>query len=90
MTKGRPSPASATEENAMAIDPMDVWASMKTKTWPGRYWMADLDARHLSLVGEFLAADSQSYCCLQPLADRRIQATGDRRDYACGGERGMA
>ena len=48
----------------MAIDPMDVWASMTTKTWPGRYWMADLDVRHLSLVGELLAADSQSYCCI--------------------------
>ena len=48
----------------MAIDPMNVWASMTTKTWPERYWMADLDVRHLSVVGELLVAHSQSYCCI--------------------------
>ncbi|MCG8359461.1 MAG: hypothetical protein MI920_28175 [Kiloniellales bacterium] len=48
----------------MAIDPMNVWASMATKTWHERYWMADLDLRHLSLVGELLAANVQSYCCI--------------------------
>ena len=34
----------------MAVDPMQVWANMKRKRWPERYWLCGLDDEHAELT----------------------------------------
>ncbi|MBE0464238.1 MAG: hypothetical protein ACTIDY_02385 [Halomonadaceae bacterium] len=48
----------------MSIDPIAVWANMKLKVWPERYWMLDLgDASAQDAASAFVASVGR-YSCL--------------------------
>lgn len=47
----------------MAIDPYKVWANMKLKTWPERYWMVDLFDGAAEAVIRVVISSTSRYCC---------------------------
>ncbi|MDI6755261.1 MAG: hypothetical protein QME78_12815, partial [Thermodesulfobacteriota bacterium] len=51
------------EKIAMAIDPYKVWANMKLKTWPERYWMVDLFDGAAKAVARAVVSSASRYCC---------------------------
>lgn len=48
----------------MSIDPMKVWADMKLKVWPERYWLFDLGQNRTALAVEALSQSASTYCCI--------------------------
>lgn len=48
----------------MTIDPIAVWANMKLKIWPERYWMLDLDDTSAPDAANVFVASSGRYSCL--------------------------
>jgi hypothetical protein len=48
----------------MAIDPIKVWADMRLRVWPERYWMVELSLDARELVGEVLEVDCGRYISL--------------------------
>ena len=48
----------------MAIDPYKVWANMKLKVWPERYWMVDLLDRAAEAVSKAVVSSTSRYCCV--------------------------
>lgn len=47
----------------MAHDPIAVWAEMKLKTWPEKYWLVDVAPESLPLALEALSRSTTKYCC---------------------------
>lgn len=53
----------------MPIDPMAVWANMKLKVWPERYWMLDLgNASARVAASVFFECDAQYSCLIRDQA----------------------
>jgi hypothetical protein len=48
----------------MAIDPYSVWANMKLKTWPERYWMVDLFDGAAEAAARAVVYSASRYCCV--------------------------
>ena len=48
----------------MAIDPYGIWANMKLKTWPERYWMVDLFDGAAEAVARVVVSITSRYCCV--------------------------
>lgn len=48
----------------MVIDPIAVWARMKLKMWPERYWMLALELEETAAAAELLIASDGKYSCL--------------------------
>ncbi|WP_280564728.1 hypothetical protein [Chromohalobacter sp. 48-RD10] len=48
----------------MSIDPIAVWANMKLKTWPERYWMLDLGDASAQAVANVFVESVGRYSCL--------------------------
>ena len=46
----------------MAIDPYKVWANMKLKIWPERYWMVDLSEGAAEVVPKVVISSASRYC----------------------------
>ncbi len=46
----------------MAIDPYKVWANMRLKIWPERYWMVDLSERGAEAVSKMVISGASRYC----------------------------
>ncbi len=46
----------------MAIDPYKVWANMRLKIWPERYWMVDLSERAAEAVSKMVISGASRYC----------------------------
>lgn len=53
----------------MHSDPIAVWASMKLKIWPERYWMLDLgDASAQEAANVFVVSDARYSCLIRDQA----------------------
>ncbi|MDQ7732637.1 hypothetical protein QT231_07995 [Halomonas sp. SpR1] len=53
----------------MSIDPIAVWANMKLKIWPERYWMLDLgDASASAAASVFIEFDDRYSCLIRDQA----------------------
>lgn len=53
----------------MSIDPIAVWANMKLKVWPERYWMLDLgNASARDAASVFVASDDRYSCLIRDQA----------------------
>lgn len=48
----------------MAIDPYAVWANMRIKIWPERYWLVDLSAEEAASAAEILMSSTSRYSCV--------------------------
>lgn len=48
----------------MAIDPYAVWANMRIKIWPERYWLMDLSEQEAGTVTEILVRSASRYSCV--------------------------
>lgn len=48
----------------MAIDPYKVWANMKLKTWPERYWMVDLFDGAAEAAARAVVSSASRYSCV--------------------------
>lgn len=48
----------------MAIDPYKVWANMKLKTWPERYWMMDLMESDVECAMQIILSSDKRYSCI--------------------------
>ena len=48
----------------MSIDPIAVWASMKLKIWPERYWMLDLVDASAPKAASVFIESANRYSCL--------------------------
>ena len=46
------------------IDPIAVWATMKLKVWPERYWMAALADGDAKIAAEAIVESRDRYSCL--------------------------
>lgn len=53
----------------MSIDPITVWANMRMKNWPERYWMMSLgDASARNVAGVFVESDGRYSCLIRDQA----------------------
>ena len=48
----------------MAIDPVAVWAGMKLKTWPERYWMLALSDAAAEIAARAMVESIGKYSCM--------------------------
>ncbi|MER6523770.1 hypothetical protein [Streptomyces sp. NPDC001508] len=48
----------------MSIDPSAVWARMKMRVWPERYWLLALTESTAAAAAEVMLRSTGTYCCL--------------------------
>ncbi len=52
------------EDKQVATDPYKVWANMKLKIWPERYWMVDLMEADAGWAAEVVSTSVERYSCI--------------------------